>query len=388
LLIDDSRLTIHHSLIDLFTYFYPMKIADIVRFLEGWAHPSLQESYDNAGLLTGDPAWDCTGVLCCLDVTEAVVQEATDRGCNLIVAHHPLIFKGLKRLTGRNYVERTVIDAIKKDIAIYAIHTNLDNVISGVSGRMAKVLGLTDVQILAPKTGTLLKLFTFVPRAQAAQVRQALFDAGAGVISRYSECSFNTEGTGTFRAGEGTKPFVGEKDQLHQEPEVRVEVVLPQYRQSAVIAALLAAHPYEEVAYDLVSLANVQPGLGAGVTGYLPEPLETTAFLALLKEKFGLQLVRHTPSSGKPVRKVALCGGAGSSLVSSALAAQADAYVTGDMKYHEFFDADGRILIADIGHFESEQFTIDLLAEQLAEKFTTFAVLKTGIITNPVRYYL
>ncbi|MDF2384843.1 Nif3-like dinuclear metal center hexameric protein [Nostoc ellipsosporum NOK] len=365
-----------------------MKIADIVRFLEGLAHPSLQESYDNAGLLTGDPGWDCTGVLCCLDVTESVIREAADRGCNLVVAHHPLIFKGLKRITGRNYVERTVIDAIKKDIAIYAIHTNLDNVLSGVSGRMAEVLGLSDVQVLSPKPGTLLKLFTFVPRAQADAVRQALFEAGAGEIGRYGECSFNTDGTGTFKAGEGTNPFVGEKNQQHQEAEVRIEVVLPQYKQAAVVSALQSAHPYEEVAYDLVPLVNAQPGLGAGVTGYLPKPLETGDFLALLKEKFGLQVVRHTPPAGKPIRKVALCGGAGSFLVSSALAAQTDAYVTGDMKYHEFFDADGRILIADIGHFESEQFTIDLLAEHLAEKFTTFAVLKTGIITNPVRYYL
>lgn len=365
-----------------------MKIADIVRFLEGVAHPSLQESYDNAGLLTGHPEWDCFGVLCCLDVTEAVVQEASDRGCNLIVAHHPLIFKGLKKITGRNYVERTLIHAIKKDIAIYAIHTNLDNVISGVSGRMAEVLGLTDVQILAPRAGSLLKLFTFVPHAQADQVRQALFDAGAGVIGRYSECSFNADGTGTFRAGQGSNPFVGEQGQQHREPEVRIEMVLPLHRQTAVVAALHAAHPYEEVAYDLVALTNAQPGLGAGVTGNLPEPLETNAFLALLRAKFGLQLVRHTPPAGQLIRKVALCGGAGSFLVSNALAAGADAYVTADMKYHEFFDADGRILIADIGHFESEQFTIDLLTEQLAEKFTTFAVLKTGIITNPVRYYL
>lgn len=365
-----------------------MHIATIIAHLESIAPPSLQEGYDNAGLLTGDPAWECTGVLCTLDVTEAVVLEAAQRGCNLIVAHHPIIFGGLKKINGKNYVEKTVIAAIKRDIAIYAIHTNLDHVLAGVNGMMADRLGLVKRSILSPKSGTLKKLYTFVPLAQATQVRDAVFAAGGGHIGQYSDCSFGVEGTGTFKGGEGTQPFVGQPGQLHEEKEVKLEVIFPAWRQTAVVKALIAAHPYEEVAYDVVELANNHPGIGAGLVGELPDLMEEKDFLTLLKTQFGLRVIRHTSLLDKPVRKVALCGGAGSFLVSRALAAGADFYVTADMKYHEFFDANGRMVIADIGHYESEQFTADLLVTVLLEKFTTFAVLKSEVKTNPVRYFV
>jgi len=362
-------------------------ISSVIAALESIAHPSLQESYDNAGLLTGSPSWECKGILCSLDVTEEIIEEAVQRGCNMVVAHHPIIFGGLKKITGRNYVERTVISAIKNDIAIYAIHTNLDNVLTGVSHKMADKLGLEKTKILAPKPATLQKLFTFVPEAHINTVRDALFAAGGGHIGNYSECSFAATGEGSFKAGEGTDPFVGEKGQRHLEKEIKLEIVFPSYLQGAMITALKKAHPYEEVAFDLVSLANPNPQTGAGIIGELREPLPEPDFLRLLKDRFGLSVIRHTPLTGRDIKRVALCGGAGSFLVSSALAARADIYITGDMKYHEFFDADGRMVIADIGHFESEQFTIDLLAAVLAEKFPTFAVLKTGVNTNPVRYF-
>lgn len=364
-----------------------MTISSVIAALESIAHPSLQESYDNAGLLTGSPSWECKGILCSLDATEEIIEEAIQRGCNMVVAHHPIIFGGLKKITGRNYVERTVIKAIKNDIAIYAIHTNLDNVLTGVSHTMADKLGLEKTRILAPKPATLQKLFTFVPEAHIDTVRDALFAAGGGHIGNYSECSFASAGEGSFKAGEGTDPFVGEKGQRHLEQEIRLEIVFPAYLQGAMITALKKKHPYEEVAFDLVSLVNPNPQTGAGVMGELPESLPETDFLRLLKDRFGLSVIRHTPLSGRAIRRVALCGGAGSFLVSSALAAGADIYITGDMKYHEFFDADGRMIIADIGHFESEQFTIELLAAVLAKKFPTFAVLKTGVNTNPVRYF-
>lgn len=364
-----------------------MTIQQVISYLEGIAPPALQESYDNAGLLTGDAGWTCTGVLCTLDATEEVILDAIDKRCNLVVAHHPIIFGGLKKINGKNYVEKTIIAAIKNDIAIYAIHTNLDHVIDGVNGRMADRLGLINRRILSPKEGTLKKLFTFVPLAQAEQVRDAIFQAGAGQIGRYSECSFGVEGTGTFKGEEGTNPFVGQPGERHEEKETRLEVVFPAWLQSAVIKALIKAHPYEEVAYDVVSLANAHPEQGSGLIGELPVPQPETQFLGFLKEKFDLHVVRHTPLTGRPVKKVALCGGAGSFLVSKALAAGADIYITGDMKYHEFFDANGRMVIADIGHFESEQFTTDLLVDILREKFTTFAVLKSGVPTNPVNYF-
>ncbi|THU33445.1 Nif3-like dinuclear metal center hexameric protein [Niastella caeni] len=365
-----------------------MKIADIVALLESIAPPSLQESYDNAGLLTGNAGWTCTGALCTLDATEEVIKEAIQRGCNLVVAHHPIIFGGLKKITGRNYVEKTIITAIKNDIAIYAIHTNLDNVIAGVNGMMANKLGLVNRKILAPKEATLRKLFTFVPVEHVESVRAALFEAGGGNIGNYDECSFGVEGTGTFKAGEGTNPFVGEQGERHYEQEQKIEVIFPAYLQTAMVRALRTAHPYEEVAYDVVDLANTHPGIGSGLVGELRDAIPETAFLKQLKQVFGLSLIRHTALLGRPVKKVALCGGAGSFLVSKALAVGADIYITGDMKYHEFFDANGRLIIADIGHFESEQFTIDLLAGVLQEKFPTFAVLKTALKTNPVHYFV
>lgn len=364
-----------------------MKISAFIQALESVAPPALQESYDNAGLLTGNPDWNCSGVLCTLDCTAAVVQEAIARGCNLIVAHHPIIFGGLKKINGKNYVERTIIAAIKNDVAIYAIHTNLDNVFAGVNGRMADKLGLTKRTVLSPKTGTLEKLFTFVPLAQAEQIRQAVFNAGAGFIGRYSECSFSVEGIGTFKAGDGATPFVGEIGKQHQEKEYKVEVVYPTHLRSAVISAMKAAHPYEEVAYDLVAMQNAHPEIGSGIVGELPAALPVNDFLSTLKSAFRLEVVRHTADTGRPIHRVAVCGGAGSFLISKALAANVDAYVTSDLKYHEFFDAEDRMLLCDIGHFESEQFTTELLADILQQKFPTFAVLKSDTKSNPVYYY-
>jgi dinuclear metal center YbgI/SA1388 family protein len=365
-----------------------MHIAAIIAHLESIAPPSLQESYDNAGLLTGDAAWECTGVLCTLDTTEAVILEAVARKCNMVVAHHPIIFGGLKKINGKNYVEKAVIAAIKHDIAIYAIHTNLDHVLAGVNGKMADKLGLVKRTILAPKAATLKKLYTFVPLAQAEQVREAMFAAGGGHIGQYSESSFGVEGTGTFKGGEGTNPFVGQPGSRHEEKEVKLEVIFPAWLQAAIVKAMIAVHPYEEVAYDVVELANTHQGIGSGLLGELPDLLEEKDLLALVKKEFGLTVIRHTPLLDKPVRKVALCGGAGSFLVSRALAAGADFFITADMKYHEFFDANERMVIADIGHFESEQFTTDLLIKVLQEKFTTFAVLKSEVKTNPVRYFV
>ncbi|MBC7949131.1 MAG: Nif3-like dinuclear metal center hexameric protein [Chitinophagaceae bacterium] len=363
-----------------------MKIAEVISALESFAHPSLQESYDNAGLILGDPGWNCTGIICALDATEEVVKEAIEKKCNLIVAHHPIVFSGLKRINGRNYVERTIITSIKNDIAIYAIHTNLDNVLDGVSGMMADKLGLTNRIVLAPKPGALKKLCTFVPVEKAEAVRLAIFDAGGGHVGDYSECSFQVEGEGTFKAGEGTDPYVGNIGHRHKEKESRIEVILPAWLEDQVVAAVKSAHPYEEPAFDLVTVTNLNHRVGSGVIGELGEEMEEGSFLARLKAVFGTGLIRHTAFTGKKVRRVAMCGGAGSFLVSKALAAGADAYVTADMKYHEFFDANSRMLIADIGHYESEQFTITLLQELLAIKFPTFAVLKTTILTNPVRY--
>jgi dinuclear metal center YbgI/SA1388 family protein len=364
-----------------------MKIADVVAHLETIAPPSYQENYDNAGLLTGDMNWECTGILCTLDATEEVIHEAGRRNCNLVVAHHPIIFSGLKKINGKSYVERAVILSIKNDIAILASHTNLDNVIGGVNGRMADRLGLIDRAILAPRSATLKKLFTFVPVDHIENVRKAIFDAGAGYIGNYSECSFSVEGVGTFKGNEKAEPFVGEPGKRHYEKELKLEIIFPSHLQGPVLRALKATHPYEEVAFDMIEISNPHPYTGSGLIGQFSEPRQEEAFLHLIKHQFNLQLVRHTRFIKKPIKRIALCGGAGSFLISKALTENVDAYLTADMKYHEFFDADGKMLICDIGHYESEQFTTDLLSDILRKKFPTFAVLKSEIQTNPVHYY-
>ncbi|MEO6547340.1 MAG: Nif3-like dinuclear metal center hexameric protein [Ferruginibacter sp.] len=364
-----------------------MKIQDITTFLETIAPRTLQESYDNAGLLTGNQAWECTGAITTLDATEAVVLEAVEKKCNLIVAHHPIIFSGLKKISGNNYIERTVILAIKNDIAIYAIHTNLDNILKGVNGRMADMLGLRNRHILLPKNGMLKKLVTYVPAEQAEFVRNALFEAGGGQVGNYAECSFNTQGQGTFKGGEHTNPFVGTPGKRHTENETKIEIIYTYWSEKQILDALRKAHPYEEVAYDIIALNNVHQEIGSGIVGELDTDITEKEFLEVLTKTFRLSVVRHTPLIGKMVKRVALCGGAGSFLIEKAAATGVDFYITGDLKYHEFFDADGKMVIADIGHYESEQFTIDLLFDVLREKFTNFAVQKTSVQTNPVNYF-
>jgi len=364
-----------------------MQIAQIISFLESLANPSLQEHYDNAGLIAGNADWDCKGIICSLDATEEVIKEAIAKNCNLVVAHHPIIFGGLKKINGKNYVEKTIITAIKNDVAIYAIHTNLDNVVEGVNGKIATMIGLQNVSVLSAKENTLKKLFTFVPADKAEKVRNAIFDSGGGQIGNYSECSFNAEGTGTFKAGKGTDPYVGNIGEQHHEKEIKIEVIIPSYLESKIVASMKAAHPYEEVAYDVVALSNRHPQIGSGIIGELSQPMDEEAFLNHLKSVFKLKIIRHTQLAGRPIKKVALCGGASSFLISSALRSGANIYITADIKYHEFFDANGKMIIADIGHYESEQFTINLLQEVLEQKFPTFAVLKTEVNTNPVFYF-
>ena len=362
-------------------------IQQITSFLDSVAPPSYQESYDNAGLICGNPSIKCTGIICTLDATEEVILEAKQKGCNLVVAHHPIIFGGLKKITGKTYVERAVITAIKNDIAIYAIHTNLDNILTGVNGKMAEKLGLINQQILLPKQHTLMKLIVFVPVAATEKIRQALFEAGGGHIGNYSECSFKSNGLGTFKPEKDANPVQGELGKREEINEDKIEVIFPVYLKNNIINAMKQAHPYEEVAFDLVALSNELQTIGSGLVGELAEPLDELTFLQLLKKQFHLSALRHTPFTGKKVKKIALCGGAGSFLIKQALSAGADVFVTADVKYHEFFDAENKMIIADIGHWESEQFTIDLLFEVLQAKFPTFAVQKSEVRTNPVYYF-
>ncbi|MDO7875956.1 Nif3-like dinuclear metal center hexameric protein [Hymenobacter sp. ASUV-10] len=368
-------------------------VQDLARLLEATAPLAYQESYDNAGLQCGDPQQEVRGVLISLDCTPAIVAEAVRRGCNVVVCHHPVIFRPLKRLTGANEVEQTIIAALKNDVAIYAAHTNLDNVRGGVNDKLAEKLGLLKTRILAPVSGTLARLITYVPSSTEYEeyplpdrIADALYAAGAGRIGNYSECSFRSLGIGTFTPGAGSRPTIGVENQPKALAEIKLEVLLPLHRQGAVLRALRNAHPYEEPAYELIKLENTHQDVGAGMVGELPEELSPAAFRQLLKERLQVPVVRFT-AFGKSIKKVALCGGAGAFLIGAARAAGADAYVTGDVKYHEFFGAEGRLMICDVGHFESEQYTGEIFRDLLTAGFgRTFAVLFAETNTNPVQY--
>ena len=363
-----------------------MQIKEIVQHLEKIAPPNYQESYDNSGLLVGHRDTMVSGVLITLDVTEAVIDEAIASDSNLIVAHHPLIFADIKKLNGNHWVEKCVIKAIKNDVAIYAIHTNLDNVRKGVNAKFAEKLGLTNTQILSPKMGLLTKLTTFVPKAYATQVLEALYAAGAGEIGKYDRCSFSLTGEGTYRPSTGANAFRGEIGQDEHAEELRIEVLLPSFKSRFIIEVMQEAHPYEEVAYYLSKLENEHQEIGSGMIGELAKPMDAMEFLLSLKTKMNTAMVRHTALVKNKVHKVALCGGAGSFLLAKAKAAGADIFITGDFKYHEFFEAENALIIADIGHYESEQFTKDLLYDILTEKFTNIALRLSEVETNPIKY--
>ena len=364
-----------------------MRNKEVIKVLEQWAPPALQEEYDNIGLQVGDPGASPGSALITLDCTEEVVAEAVRRKCGLIITHHPVIFKGLRSLTGASAVERTLLAAIRAGVAIHAIHTNLDNVLDGVNGEMARTLGLKPLRVLDPRNDQLRKLVVFVPHAHSEAVRDALFTAGAGQLGRYDECSFNSTGSGTFRAGEGSEPFVGVQGARHREEEVRLEVLVPAPLEHAVLAAMRAVHPYEEPAWDLYALANRHPGIGSGLLGEWEEGLPEPVFLDRLKAAFGGTVVRHSALRGQPVRRVALCGGSGAFLIGKAVASGADAFVTGDVKYHEFFQPEGRLLLADIGHGQSERFKPRCIQRHLAGILPTFATRLSETGTDPIHFH-
>lgn len=363
-------------------------INDVCRLLEEWAPLHYQESYDNCGLLTGNRPTLVKGVLITLDCVEDIVDEAITLGCNMIVAHHPILFSGLKSLTGRNYIERTVIKAIKNDIAIYAIHTNLDNLVNGVNHKIAGKIGLKNTSILVPKHDKVMlkKLVVYCPAEASEKVKQALFDAGGGKIGNYDECSFNIVAEGTFRPLEGSNPYSGTANKRELAREERIELVYQPSLEHKIIEALKQSHPYEEIAYQVLSTDNAIPGVGAGIIGELEHPLQEGVFLTGLKEKMGVSCVKYTHLKGEQVKKVAVCGGSGSFLLKDAIKQGADVFVSSDFKYHQFFDAEGKIVIADIGHFESEQFTKELIFEYFTKKSVNFAVHLSKINTNPVNY--
>ncbi|MDC7995859.1 Nif3-like dinuclear metal center hexameric protein [Altibacter sp. HG106] len=361
-----------------------MKIQEAIRHLQELAPLSYAEDFDNTGLLVGNSGADLTGILVTLDTLETVVEEAIEKKCNLIVSFHPIIFSGLKKITGRTYVERVVQMAIKNDIAIYAIHTALDNHWNGVNAKICEKLRLSNRQVLVPKSQTLQKLVTYVPQAEAGSLKKALFAAGAGNIGNYDHCSFALEGVGSFRGNEDANPTLGERGSIHYENETQLGVIFPKHIKNTLLAALKEAHPYEEVAYEIYTLENTHQHLGMGMIASWDQGITEQQFLQQLKDTFHCGCIKHSKLLGMSIKKVAVLGGSGSFAIDAAKAAGADAFVTADLKYHDYFTAEDQILLVDIGHYESEQYTKELLVDALKEKITNFAVVLSQINTNPI----
>ena len=363
-----------------------MIIKDIANYLDELAPLKYAEDFDNVGLLVGDYKTIVTGVLVTLDTLESVVDEAIEKNCNLIVSFHPIIFSGLKRINGNNYVEKVILKAIKNDIAIYAIHTALDNSIKGVSAKMAEVLNLTNTEVLLPKKGLIKKLTTYAPTIDAEKVINALFKEGAGTIGNYNNCSFNMDGLGTYKGNEHSNPTLGKKGKFHIENETFISVIFEKHLQNNILKALFEAHPYEEVAYDIVTTDNSHQDIGMGMIGELTYPMNEKEFLFFLKEKFNLQSIRHSKFLNKSIKKIALLGGSGSFAIDVAKISGADIYISADFKYHDFFKAEKEIVLVDIGHYESEQFTKNLLVDYLTKKIRNFAIILSETSTNPINY--
>ena len=364
-----------------------MKLKDLCSYLDSAIPLSFQEGYDNSGLQVGTPEREISSAIITLDVTEEVIDEAVAHKCDVLVSHHPLIFQPIKTLTGRSFTERILYKAVKNDIAVYSAHTNLDVLSNGVSSKMAEKIGLEKISVLLPSENKLLKLVTYIPESHLEVVRNALFEAGAGVIGNYDQCGFAASGTGSFRGNDITNPFRGEKGKIHFEKEIRFETILFSHLKDKVIKALLEAHPYEEVAYDLYSLENKNAGTGLGCIGKFHNPVSENDFLKMVSSVFEAKGIRYSKPIGKPVRKVALCGGSGASLLNLAIASGADAFLTADIKYHDFFNTENKILLVDAGHFETEKFSAEILKDLIIKKFPKFAVRFSETNTNPINYF-
>jgi len=363
-----------------------LKINDCIVRLEETVPLYLQESYDNSGFLVGNKENALSGILLAVDLTELVIEDAVKRNCNLIICHHPPFLSGLRKLTGESLPERLLISLIKNDIALYALHTNLDSYGKGVSFLLAEKLGLENIKILSPKPNLLAKIVTFCPASHIDKVRDALFAAGAGTIGDYDECSYSLNGEGSFRAGDASNPFVGNKNNRHYEAEIRLETIFPRAIERKLIKALVEAHPYEEPAYDIYNLENKHGNAGFGAVGTLPKPISANDFLNNVKNILTIPCIKHSVLPKKKIQTIAVCGGSGSSLMPIAERAGADLFLTGDIKYHAFFETHQRFAIADIGHFESEQFSIEAINVIIKNFFPIFAVHFTKYVTNPVKY--
>ena len=364
-----------------------MIVQEVIAVLEELSPLGYAEDFDNVGLLVGNSETEVSGILVTLDALENIVEEAIEKKCNLIISFHPIIYNGLKKITGENYVERVVIKAIQNHIAIYSMHTALDNSSVGVNAKIFEVLGIHKTKILIPQKSTLKKLITYVPKAEAEHLRTVLFKAGAGHIGNYSSCSFSVDGVGSFLPEQNANPTKGEIGEIHYENETQLHITYPKINEAKILDALFNNHPYEEVAYEIQTLENANQTIGLGMIGELKTPLTEIDFLNLLKKKMHVSVIRHSELLGNKIQRVAVLGGSGAFAISAAKAQNADVFITADIKYHQFFEAEGKMIIADIGHYETEQFTKNLIVDYLTKKIPNFAIALSERITNPIKYY-
>ncbi len=364
-----------------------MKVKDIIQCFENFAALQLQEDYDNSGLQVGNFENTITGILISLDITPEIIEEAIEKKCNLIIAHHPLIFNKLNKIIGNNDIEKSIILAIKNDISIYCSHTNLDKANGGVSFKIGEKIGLNNIKVLNPEKNILEKIVVFVPDNYAQQVREAMFEAGAGQVGNYDNCSYNIIGEGSFRAGKNTNPFCGEIGKIHFEKETRIETIYPKYLRNKTINAILKSHPYEEVAYDIYKLENSCNNIGLGIIGELDQEISEIEFFTLLKARFNCKIIKHSQLLNKKIKKVACCGGSGAFLINIAKEAEADVFVSGDIKYHDYFLTENKIIITDIGHYESEQFTKEIFYDVIMKNNPNFAVQFSEKNVNPIKTF-
>lgn len=364
-----------------------MKLAELTKKLDTIFTTQQAEDFDNVGLICGNPLREVRRILVCHDALETVIDEAIEKDCQLVIAFHPIIFKGMKRISGRNYVEKSVLKALENKIGIYAVHTALDNDYFGVNDGICSALGLEKTSILLPKKDHLHQVQFFVPKSSTQAVKEAVFKAGAGTIGLYDECSFSVQGTGSFRPLEGADPHIGNTNERTHVAEDMVTVICENYKTQGVIKALKSVHPYEEVAFQVIRLENEHPLVGLGKYGDLPEALSFEDFLEKIKKVFRLKMIRHSHFSRSTIRRIGVLGGSGSSGIQAAMDRGCDAYLTSDLKYHDFFIPEGNMLLCDLGHFESEQFVVSQIITRLSEKIPNFVVLKSEVNTNPINYF-
>jgi len=366
-----------------------MTCGEIIKILETWAPREISLERDNPGLQVGSGKNIVKNILLSLELTMDVINESIAKECNLIITHHPLIFHPVKSLDFQRDKNSMLIEKlIKNDLTLFSAHTNLDFTKNGVSFELAKMLGLKGIDFLVNLSANQYKISVFVPGDHVEEVADAIFNAGGGIIGEYSRCSFRTGGTGTFFGSNKTTPFLGEKGKQEQVSEIKLEAIADSWKLGGIISAVINAHPYEEPAYDIYPLKNKNINYGMGAVGELDKQLGREEFLKYVSEKLKAKCLKYTSGKSESIKKIAVCGGAGTELLKEAVQSGADAFVTADVKYHTFHDAQGKILLVDAGHYETEIHVLNQIEKELSTAAeNNFKIFKYSGSTNPVIIY-